>query len=189
MIIEILKLFWEFFKTGLFATGGGMATLPFLYEMADKYPWFTRADLADMIAISESTPGPIGVNMSTYAGFQVGGILGGIIATFALVLPSIIIIILISKALEKFRDSKLVKDAFYGLRPAVMGMIGAAAWQVIQITLLNLSDAPVSGFRSYFNWPAIALFAVIMTGIYTLKKVHPIVFIAFAAIIGIVFKF
>ncbi|MBQ3864916.1 MAG: chromate transporter [Clostridia bacterium] len=188
MIHDLLLLFWEFFKTGLFATGGGMATLPFLYEMADKYPWFTRADLADMIAISESTPGPIGINMSTYAGFQVAGVLGGLVATLALVLPSIIIIILISKALEKFRDSKLVKDAFYGLRPAVMGMIGAAAWQVIQITLLHLGDTPVN-FLSYFNWPALALFAVIMTGIYTLKKVHPVVFIAFAAVIGIIFKF
>ena len=70
-----LQLFWEFFKTGLFAIGGGMATLPFLYDMADKTGWFTRAQLADMIAVSESTPGPIGVNMATYVGFLTGGVL------------------------------------------------------------------------------------------------------------------
>lgn len=186
--MELLQLFWEFFKTGLFAVGGGLATLPFLYKMADVYPWFTRADLANMIAVSESTPGPIGVNMSTYAGYQTSGIFGALMATCALVLPSVIIIIVISKALEKFRDSRLVKDAFYGLRPAVMGMIGAAAWQVIQITLFNFS-ASVTDIASFINVPAVILFALILTGIYTIKKAHPIVFIAFAALVGILFKF
>ena len=91
-----LQLFWEFFKTGLFAIGGGMATLPFLYDMADKTGWFTRAQLADMIAVSESTPGPIGVNMATYTGFTTAGIPGSLVATLGLVLPSIVIIIIIT---------------------------------------------------------------------------------------------
>ena len=112
-----LQLFYEFFKTGLFAIGGGLATLPFLYDMADKYPWFTRTDLANMIAVSESTPGPIGVNMATYVGFTTGGILGSIIATCGLVLPSLIIIIIIAKFLESFQDNRFVQSAFYGLRP------------------------------------------------------------------------
>ena len=118
MNIYIL-LFLEFFKTGLFSIGGGLATLPFLYDIADKYPWFDRAVLADMIAVSESTPGPIGINMATYVGYETGGILGGILATVALVLPSVIIIIIIAKFLNKFNENKIVKSAFYGLRPAV----------------------------------------------------------------------
>ena len=89
-----LRLFYAFFKTGLFSIGGGLATLPFLYEMAEKYSWFTEEDIANMLAIAESTPGPIGVNMATYVGIQTGGILGGFWATFALVLPSFIIILL-----------------------------------------------------------------------------------------------
>ena len=97
-----LRLFFEFFKTGLFAVGGGMATLPFLYDMADKTHWFTSAQLADMIAVSESTPGPLGVNMATYVGFSVSGIPGGIIATLGLVCPAVVIIIIISKFLNKF---------------------------------------------------------------------------------------
>ena len=90
-----LQLFWEFFKTGLFAVGGGLATLPFLYRLADKYPWFSAKQIPDMIAVSESTPGPLGINMATYTGFQHSGVIGSIAATFGLVLPSVIIIILI----------------------------------------------------------------------------------------------
>ena len=112
------KLFWEFFKAGLFAIGGGMATVPFLQEMGDATGWFTSAELADMIAISESTPGPIGVNMATYVGNVTAGIPGGIIATLGLVTPSVIIILIVATVLKKFRDNKYVNSAFYGLRPA-----------------------------------------------------------------------
>ena len=119
-----LQLFYEFFKTGLFAVGGGLATIPFLSAMTDKYTWFTKAQLADMIAVAESTPGPIGVNTATFAGYNAAGIPGAIIATLSLVLPSYIIILAISKALQKFRDNKYVNDAFTGLRPAATGLIG-----------------------------------------------------------------
>ena len=87
-----LRLFYEFFKTGLFAIGGGLATLPFLSDMADRTGWFTQAQLADMLAVSESTPGPVGVNMATYVGFETGGILGAVVATLGLVAPSVIVI-------------------------------------------------------------------------------------------------
>ena len=124
-----LRLFFEFFKAGLFAVGGGLATLPFLYDMAEKTGWFTAETVMDMIAISESTPGPIGVNMATYAGFTTAGVLGSVCATVGLVFPSVIIIIFVYKMLEKFKGSKLVNDVFYGLRPAVAGLVGAAGFQ------------------------------------------------------------
>ena len=121
-----LRLFYEFFKTGLFAVGGGLATLPFLGDMADRTGWFTRTQLADMLAVSESTPGPIGVNMATYVGFTTGGVLGSLIATLGLITPSIIIILIVAAVLNAFRDSRYVNAAFYGLRPASTAMVAAA---------------------------------------------------------------
>ena len=132
------QLFLEFFKTGLFAVGGGMATLPFLYDMADKTNWFTSAQLADMIAVSESTPGPIGVNMATYVGYTTAGVWGGLVATLALITPSIIIILIISYFLQSFRENKHVDAAFYGLRPASTGLIAGAGMTVVMITLIQL---------------------------------------------------
>ena len=113
-----LRLFLEFCKVGLFSVGGGLATIPFLTDLGERTGWFTSGQLADMIAISESTPGPMGVNMATYVGFTSGGPLGGVIATLGLVFPSVIIILIISKFLQKFRQSKVVDGVFYGLRAA-----------------------------------------------------------------------
>ena len=113
-----LRLFFEFFKVGLFSVGGGLATIPFLTDIGARTGWFTAADLADMLAISESTPGPIGVNMATYTGFHVGGIPGGIIATLGLIAPAIIVITVIAGFLKKFRESRVVDGVFSGLRPA-----------------------------------------------------------------------
>ena len=127
----IFTLIFEFFKIGLFSVGGGLATLPFLYRLADKYPWFSVDQIPDMIAISESTPGPLGVNMATYTGFQHSGVLGSICATVGLIFPSVVIIIIVSRMLDKFRSNKYVNYAFYGLRPAVMGLIGAAGFGVL----------------------------------------------------------
>ena len=110
-----LKLAGEFLKIGLFSVGGGLATLPFLYKLADSYDWFTRAMLVDMIAISESTPGPIGVNMATYAGYTAAGVYGGVLATLSLVFPSVVIALFITKALDAFREEKFVKSSFYGI--------------------------------------------------------------------------
>ena len=98
--MQLLILFLEFFKIGLFSVGGGLATLPFLYDLADKYPWLSASQIPDMIAISESTPGPLGVNMATYAGFHCAGPLGSVIATAGLVTPSVIVIIIVYKFLD-----------------------------------------------------------------------------------------
>ena len=187
-----LQLFWEFFKTGLFAIGGGMATLPFLYDMADKTGWFTRAQLADMIAVSESTPGPIGVNMATYVGFDCAGVLGGVVATLGLVTPSVIVIVLIAMALQAFRTNKYVDAAFYTLRPASTGLIAAAGWSVFALVLVNL-DAYRASYQlaDLLQWKNLLLFAVIwvLTNLVKpLKKLHPVVFLALAAVVGIVFR-
>lgn len=188
-----LRLFWEFFKTGLFAVGGGMATLPFLYDISDKTGWFTHAQLADMVAVSESTPGPIGINMATYVGFTTAGIPGALCATIGIITPSIIVILLISKALEKFRQNKYVDASFYALRPCSVALIASAGFLVLKITLFN-ADTFSAGdsIISFFNWKAIALAAVIFVltqCVEKTKKLHPIVFIAFSAVVGIVFSF
>lgn len=192
-----LLLFYEFFKTGLFAIGGGLATLPFLYNIADKYAWFDRGILSDMIAISESTPGPIGVNMATYAGYHVGfgqggvagGILGSLIATTALVMPSVIIIIIVYKFLAKFNDSKLVQNAFYGLRPAVTALIAVAGFQVLKESVLTLDIfANTSAILDIIDLKATILFAVLFLLIHKLKG-HPVFYIAGSAVVGIALKF
>ena len=149
-----LILFLEFFKVGLFTIGGGLASLPFLYELAEKYTWITKPMIADMIAISQSTPGPIGINMATYVGFKSGGILGGIIATFAIVLPSFIIIIIIANFLNKFKNSKLVDSAFKGLRPTVTGLIAVAWFEIIKISIINVNNL----FDIAINFKALIVF-------------------------------
>ena len=184
-----LCLMAEFAKTGLFSVGGGLATLPFLYEMANNTGWFTPADVADMIAISESTPGAIGINMSTYAGFKTAGIPGGILATIGLALPSVIIILIIAKFLEKFRTNKLVEGAFYGLRPASIAMISVAGLNVAKVSLINLTAYQTSGsLGDLFLWKAIILGVIIFIAQKKLKW-HPAIFIAISAVVGIVFKF
>ncbi len=196
-MIVFLLLFWEFFKTGLFAIGGGMATLPFLHDMAEKYPWFTVSQLSDMIAISESTPGPIGVNMATYAGYTtgfaefgfIGGIIGALVATIGLVLPSLVIIIIVAGFLNKFKNSPLVTDAFYALRPAVTALIGVAGLGLLQQALFDPAAYALSyNLLDYFQIIPIIMFVAIFLGQRYIKKVHPVVFLAIAAVLGIVFK-
>ena len=176
-----LQLFWEFFKTGLFAIGGGLATLPFLRDISLKYPWFTPA-------VSESTPGPLGVNSATYAGFHAAGVPGALVATCSLVLPSVIIIILVSRALTRFRDSKLVQDGFYGLRPASAGLIFGAILEVFAASLFHteLWDG-LTSLPAVLNLPAICLFLILSLAIRKLPRVHPILFIGIGAACGIVF--
>ncbi len=187
-----LRLFWEFFKVGLFSVGGGLATLPFLYSLGAKTGWFSTADVANMLAVSESTPGPIGVNMATYAGFDCAGVLGGVVATLGLVTPSVIVIVLIAMALQAFRTNKYVDAAFYTLHPASTGLIAAAGWSVFALVLVNL-DAYRASYQlaDLLQWKNLILFAVIwvLTNLVKpLKKLHPVVFLALAAIVGIVFR-
>ena len=193
-----LRLFWEFFKTGLFAIGGGMATVPFLQDIATKTGWYTAGQLADMIAVSESTPGPMGVNMATYVGFTVGsgtmgiggGILGALIATIGLVMPSVICILIIAYFLDKFRTSKLVDNTLYGLRPASVALISAAGVENMLYALFQMSNIYDIG-SLVLNWKSIALFLLVFVCsryVPKLKKLHPVVFIAASAVIGIVFQ-
>ena len=188
-----LLLFWEFFKTGLFTVGGGMATIPFLYEMSDKYPhWFSHDDLANMIAVGESTPGPIGVNMATYVGYItgdgfLGSVLGATVATLGLVAPSIIIILIIAAMLKNFKNNKYVNHAFYGLRPASTGLIAAAGLSVL------MSNMFIGGkiALSLFNWKGLILAVVLWVFSNVIKKtknLHPIIFIGLSAVAGIVFS-
>lgn len=192
-----LRLFYEFFKTGLFAVGGGMATIPFLYSMADNTGWFTRLDVDNMIAVGESTPGPIGVNMATYVGYITGGnvgglpfaILGAVIATLGLITPSIIVILIIASFLKNFRDNRFVDSAFYGLRPASTGLIAAAGLSVV-VSNLFFAGALENGFSlAVFNWKgwilAIVLW-VLTNKVKQTKKLHPIIFILASAVVGIV---
>ena len=183
--MTFLLLIFDFLVTGAFAIGGGLATIPFLMEMSQKYGWFTAEELSNMIAVSESTPGPIGVNMATYVGFTTNGVLGAIVATLGLVLPSLIVIMIIARFLQKFRDNKLVKDTFYCLRPAVIGMLCVALTSMISPLLINFAGVT---FFEIFNFKALALFALLLFGILKFKK-HPIVYIAIGAAVGIIFKF
>ena len=188
-----LRLFFEFFKTGLFAVGGGMATLPFLYDSSTRTGWCTHAMLADMVAVSESTPGPIGVNMATYVGYVTAGIPGAVTATLGLVTPSVIIILLIARALKAFRENPLVDAGFYGLRPCSVGLIAAAGLLVVKLALFNTDLYSVTGrLLDLFNFKAIALAAVLLVCtryVKKLKGLHPIVFILASAVVGIVFSF
>jgi chromate transporter len=184
-----LQLFFEFLKTGLFAVGGGLATLPFLNDMADRTGWFTRAQLADMLAVSESTPGPIGVNMATYVGFTTAGILGAVIATLGLITPSVVIILIVAAFLRAFRNNKYVNSAFYGLRPASTAMVAAAGIGVLLLTLVR-TEQPFG--LEFFNWPAIALAAVVLVltrWVKPTRELHPIVFILASAVVGVVLRF
>lgn len=180
-----LLLFWEFFQTGLFAVGGGYSTLPFLQKMMERYPaWFGTLQLADIAAIAEATPGPVGVNAATFAGYSAAGIPGALVATFALVLPSFVLVSLIARALEKYRQNRLVSSLFSTLRPAVTGLIAAAAWSVIEAALLKSTLS--GGFFQAFDWPNLALFAVLLGLLFVpnVKKLHPVFFFLAGGIAG-----
>lgn len=177
-------MFIEFFKVGLFSVGGGLATLPFLFELADKYNWFTAEELTNMIAVSESSPGPIGVNMATYVGYTTGGIWGGILTTLALVLPSIIVILIVSYILEKFKENKYVKYLFYGLRAAVAGLLFLS---VMNVFIQNFTFSGAKDLLSMIDYKKVALFAVLVFLVFKLKK-HPILYIGIGAAAGILFN-
>lgn len=185
---DFLLMCWEFFKAGLFAIGGGVVTLPFFNAMAEKYDWFTTRDVADMIAISEATPGPFGINMATFAGYKAYGVAGSVAGVFSLVLPSFVIIILVSKFLDKFSENKYVKYAFLGLRPAVCGLV-LNAWLSIAGVALVHKDSLAAGEKllGFFNIPAIIIFAVIVFCSYKFKKLPPVVWIAAGALAGLLF--
>ena len=191
-----LQLFFEFFKTGLFAIGGGMATIPFLYDISDKTGWFTHQDLANMIAVGESTPGPIGVNMATYVGYIMGSnqggtfqaVLGAVIATLGLITPSIIVILMVAAVLKSFRNNVYVNRAFYGLRPASTGLIAAAGFSVIISNLFNTGAGLSLAAINWKGWILAIVVWLLSNKVKKTKKLHPIVFIGISALAGIVFS-
>lgn len=187
----LLRLFFEFFKTGLFAVGGGLATIPFLQDMGAATGWFTDADLTTMIAVSESTPGPIGINMATYVGFQTAGLPGSVIATLGIITPSIIVIILVARILSKFRQSILVESVFRGLRPASTALIAAACVSVALSIFIKVGSDPVMmGHTFSIHWVSLAMSAALFLAMRTKagKKLHPFVFIGIAAVLGVILQ-
>lgn len=191
-----LELFIRFFFTGLFAIGGGLATLPFLQSMSEATGWFTQSDISDMIAISESTPGPIGVNMATYVGYQTGeafgvagGVFGGLVATLGLITPSIIVVIIVSKMLQRFKNSKFVEYTFYGLRAASIGLVASACLGVAKLAFWNSElMAQTGSVFAAVNYKSIILSIVIFFCVTKFKKIHPILLILFSAVVGILLK-
>lgn len=186
-----LRLFYEFFMTGLFSVGGGLATLPFLYHLSDKTGWFTYGQLADMLAVSESTPGPIGVNMATYVGFTSGGIGGAVVATLGLVTPSIIVILIVARMLTAFGQSRIVKAVFYGLRPASVALIAAAGISVA-VNVFVRAGADTADWTTWLDGKSLVLAALLLVltrFVPQTKKLHPICFIALAAAAGVAFRF
>ena len=180
-----LQLFYEFFITGLFTFGGGLATIPFLQQIGENTGWFTTMQLMDIIAVSEAAPGPVGVNMATYIGFLVAGVPGAIIAPFSLVLPSIIIALVIARLLASFKDSRLVKSALYGLRPASLGLISSAGVAVFCLAMfgVGLRNVEVSHLLA-LDYRALILAAVLFF-VTNRFKAHPIVFLVVSAVVGI----
>ncbi|MDD6484602.1 MAG: chromate transporter [Clostridiales bacterium] len=201
MLKTLLLVYYEFFKVGLFSIGGGLATVPFLKEIAMRYDWFDLDMLSTMIAVAESTPGAIGVNMATYSGFVAGhsagglmaGLVGCVISTLGLISPAIIVITLVSKAYKKFRDNHLVQSGFYGVRPAVTGMIASAGLIIIQAAFLKGSIPAYTGiwtwvreFLGIVDYKAVILFAAAFIALRKIK-VHPIWFIVTGGVLGAVF--
>lgn len=181
-----LQLFITFFKIGLFTIGGGYAMLPLIQSEIERLGWLTNTELVNFIAVSESTPGPFAINISTYVGTQMGGLLGGICATLGVVMPSFIIILIIATFFERFKDNKYVVGCMSGLKPAVIGLIGSA---VVSIGATVFFPAAVS--LSVFTTPQfyISLVLFLSMTVLALKKVHPIIIICISAVVGIIAGF
>ncbi len=175
---KIWLLFIEFFLIGTFSVGGGLATLPYLINLAGKYDWYTVAELMDMVAISESTPGPIGINMATYVGYNVDGILGSLMASMGVMLTGVLFMMIVGQQLEKFRDSVWLNKVFYGLRPTIAALIAFAGYTMI----VSIAGAEPNVLTS------ILLFVVSLVMI-TKFKVSPILMIGIAALSSIVIPF
>ena len=186
--MTLLVLIVEFFKTGLFAIGGGLATLPFLSRMGERYGWYTQEDLANMLAVSESTPGPIGVNMATYVGNTVYGILGGVLTTLSLILPSYLVILAVSKVMARYRENEYVLGAMKLLRPASVGMVAAAVIGVLQSVLLNMDAVAALQWNSMVMIPSLLVFLALLVFHYKFNKLHPVVVLAIGAVCGILLK-
>ena len=189
-----VRLFFEFFKAGLFAIGGGMATLPFLYNISDKTGWFTYGQLADMVAISESTPGPMGVNMATYVGFTTAGPAGAVIATLGLITPSIIVILIIAGFLKGVQDKQVCSERFLRTPPGINRSDRGS--RTFRSVLGSSSQGRFCGKRKDHRpdqhpqyHSSCSTFIISRQSAKKTKGLHPVAFIAASAVIGVVFRF
>ncbi len=166
-------LCWEFFKIGLFAVGGGLVTVPFLFDLAETYGWFSSSELADMIAVAQSTPGPVGINMATYAGFKTAGMGGALAATLSEVLPSMLVVYVLAQALHKWQNNIYINKVLAGIRPAVLALILFAGWDIAKETITD--------------YKALAVLTGLLAAMRLFKK-SPIFYIAVAAVIGLILQ-
>lgn len=185
--MNLLTLFAIFFYVGSISIGGGLVAISVMQQEIVGRGLISPERFFNMVAISESTPGPIGINMATYIGYEQFGVLGGVVTTIGTVLPSLIVILLIAKYFTRFQEKPLTQAAFYGLRAGTTGMIAVAAFQVIQIAILTFSSFKKSGnYLDLCNWPALALFSIVFIMNEKLQW-HPFFFIIAGAIFGIFF--
>ena len=188
--MKLLFLFATFFKIGLFSVGGGLATLPFLFELADNSTganaagWLTRELIGNMLAVAQSLPGPIGANLSAYTGFRYAWVPGGYMSALGLTAPSVIVIIIVARTLRAFKESTVVKNLFAGFRPAAAGLLSAAGFGAITLSLWN-NAAPV--WYTYVRWKETLIFAVLFFLIFKFKK-HPVIYIIAAGAAGVLLK-
>ena len=173
-------LFLTFFKIGLFTFGGGYAMLPMIRQEVLAHGWMSLEDLINFIAVSESTPGPFAINVSTYIGTETAGFLGAVAATSGVVLPSFIVILIVAQGYEKFRDSKIVQGVMSGLRPAVIGLIAAALFSVAK-TVFIPHNGEIQVLPTLFSLAVVGIAAFLRLK----KKVHPILVILLSALLGI----
>ena len=177
-----LELFWTFFKIGAFTFGGGYAMLPLIQSEVTAKGWIDAASLADFIAVSESTPGPIAVNMATYVGSELGGVLGALCATLGVVLPSFVIILIVAGCFARFQKSKFVQGALSGLKPGAVALIATAVISVGK-TVFFSGGLTLAVFATPMFYVCLGIFAVML--LLAFKKVHPIAIICISAAVGI----
>lgn len=184
-MISLWALFGIFVYIGAFTIGGGLVAITLMQQELLGRNLISPERFYNMVAISESTPGPIGINMATYIGYELYGVWGGIITTIGTVLPSLVCILVIAMFFGKFQEKPMVKAGFYGLRAGSTGMIAVAAWQVVQIALLTLSKFNTTRLiKDFADWKALVLFGVLLI-VNRIKNLHPIFLIIIGALVGV----
>ncbi|MDR1465968.1 MAG: chromate transporter [Oscillospiraceae bacterium] len=194
----LLWLCLEFFCTGLFAVGGGLATIPFLQRMGHKHPtWFTQAQLADTIAVSQCAPGPMGTNIAATVGYRVRQLPGAVLSVLSLMVPTVVIDLVIAALFDKFRRAKRVREVLATLRPASAGLILAAALSLLLLSLSGGQEVPSlrspAGWRALaemLDWRCLALYTGLLPFAFwkKLNKVHPLAYVAAGAVAGVLWK-
>lgn len=185
--MSLAALFFVFIYVGSFTIGGGLVALTFMQQEIVGRGLLTLEEFFSMVGVSESTPGPIGINMATYIGYRLHGIVGGFVATLGTVLPSLVVIMVIARFFGRFTERPAVRAVLYGLRAGTTGMIAVAGWQVLSIAVCTIPRfKETCKVLDLFSWPAVCLFVVsLVTGIRT--QWHPLVFVTVGALFGILF--